>query len=45
MTLLPGTRICRYEIRSQIGSGWMGDVYLFVEMTLREAAAAAALGE
>src|SRR3989442_8683258 len=28
MTLDPGTRLGRYEIRSQIGAGGMGDVYL-----------------
>ena len=28
MTLASGTRLGRYEIRSQIGAGGMGDVYL-----------------
>ena len=28
MTLAPGTRLGRYEIRSQIGAGGMGEVYL-----------------
>ena len=28
MTLAPGTRLGRYEIRSHIGAGGMGDVYL-----------------
>src|SRR6266581_1277276 len=28
MTLVPGTKLGRYEIRSQLGAGGMGDVYL-----------------
>ena len=28
MTIVPGTRLGRYEIRSQIGAGGMGEVYL-----------------
>ena len=28
MTLATGTRLGRYEIRSKIGAGGMGDVYL-----------------
>src|SRR2546426_8871443 len=28
MTLVPGTRLGRYEIRSQLGAGGMGEVYL-----------------
>jgi serine/threonine protein kinase len=28
MTLIPGTRVSRYEIRSQLGAGGMGEVYL-----------------
>src|SRR5919204_494338 len=28
MSLEPGTKLCRYEIRSKIGAGGMGEVYL-----------------
>jgi serine/threonine protein kinase len=28
MTLAPGTKLGRYEIRSQVGAGGMGEVYL-----------------
>jgi len=28
MTLVPGTKLGRYEIRSQISAGGMGEVYL-----------------
>ena len=28
MSLLPGTKLGRYEIRSKIGAGGMGEVYL-----------------
>ena len=28
MTIAPGTRLGRYEIRSQVGAGGMGEVYL-----------------
>ena len=28
MTILAGTKVGRYEIRSQLGAGGMGEVYL-----------------
>ncbi|MGB7924338.1 MAG: hypothetical protein WCF57_13930 [Pyrinomonadaceae bacterium] len=34
MTLLPNSRLGRYEIRSQIGAGGMGDVYLALDSLL-----------
>ncbi|MBD0371363.1 MAG: protein kinase [Pyrinomonadaceae bacterium] len=34
MTLLPDSRLGRYEIRSQIGAGGMGDVYLALDSLL-----------
>ena len=39
MTLPPGTRVGRYEIRSQIGAGGMGEVYLDEDVQLKRRAA------
>jgi serine/threonine-protein kinase len=35
MSLAPGTRLSRYEIRSQVGAGGMGEVYLALDASLR----------
>ena len=34
MTLAAGTRLGRYEIRSQLGAGGMGEVYLVLDTEL-----------
>jgi hypothetical protein len=34
MSLAPNTRLGRYEIRSQIGAGGMGEVYLATDALL-----------
>src|SRR6266436_6748816 len=39
MSLAPGTKLGRYEIRSQIGEGGMGEVYLALDTQLDRAVA------
>jgi len=34
MTLAAGKKLGRYEIRSQLGAGWMGEVYLALDTEL-----------
>ena len=34
MTLAAGTRLGRYEVRSQLGAGGMGEVYLALDTQL-----------
>ena len=45
MTLASGTRLGRYEIRSQIGAGGMGEVYLAEDSRLRRKVALKVLPE
>nr|MDQ2936591.1 protein kinase [Acidobacteriota bacterium] len=39
MSVAPGTRLSHYEIRSQIGAGGMGEVYLAQDIRLRRSVA------
>src|SRR5262252_2038336 len=45
MTLVTGTQVGRYEIRSRIGAGGMGEVYLAEDTELRRTAAIKILPE
>ncbi len=45
MTLVAGTQLGRYEIRSQIGAGGMGEVYLAEDTELRRTVAIKILPE
>src|SRR5438445_7097313 len=45
MTLTPGTRLGRYEIRSKIGAGGMGEVYLAQDTELERTIAIKILPE
>src|ERR1041385_1248346 len=45
MSLSPGTKLGRYEIRSQIGAGGMGEVYLAEDMRLGRKVAIKLLAE
>src|SRR5688572_9821901 len=39
MSLTPGTRLGHYEVRSKIGAGGMGEVYLAQDVNLRRSVA------
>ena len=45
MTLAVGTKISRYEIRSKIGAGGMGEVYLAQDTRLGRKVAVKVLAE
>lgn len=45
MTLAPGTRLGRYEIRAQIGSGGMGEIYQAADIALERTIALKTLPE
>ena len=45
MTLAPGTRLGRYEIRAQIGSGGMGEIYQGADIALKRTVALKILPE
>ena len=45
MTLAQGTKLGRYEIRSQLGAGGMGEVYLACDITLDRKVALSLLPE
>jgi hypothetical protein len=44
MTIAVGTRLGRYEIRSQLGKGGMGEVYLAHDMQLDRTVVSASCG-
>jgi serine/threonine protein kinase len=45
VTIPPGTKLGRYEVRSQLGAGGMGEVYLAWDITLDRKVALSLLPE